>query len=240
MLDTADIRHIGPMRDPVCRAKEVFIIDHHEVMTTSSFSGISDPAAASTCELAVELAAAMGTVLDLQTASAAYAGIVYDTGFFAYQKTGIRTFNAVHSLLQLGVSPNETYINLRENSSVNALLLQKKAFSSLGLHCNGKVCSQVLHIEDFTETGAVSDDTDGFVNVPLKSRDIIVSVFIKESVPNKVRCSLRSKGTVDVSGIARELGGGGHLNAAGFKSKLSVDQTLSLVLAKINGYLSSQ
>ncbi len=43
MLDTADMHNIGQMRDLVCRAKEVFIIDHHEVMSASHFSGICDP-----------------------------------------------------------------------------------------------------------------------------------------------------------------------------------------------------
>jgi bifunctional oligoribonuclease and PAP phosphatase NrnA len=240
MLDTADLHNIGQMRDLVCRAKEVFIIDHHEVLSASHFSGICDSTASSTCELAVELAAALGVVIEDGTAFAAYTGMVYDTGFFAYQKTSARSFRAAIALLELGVNPTEAYQELCENTATRSLLLQKKAFASLEIHCGGKVASQFLCLEDFAETGAINDDSDGFVNVPLRAREIVVSIMVKESRKGKVKCSLRSKGDIDVSKIAHDFGGGGHVNAAGFKSDLNIDQTLALTLTKINGYLGTK
>jgi len=242
MLDTADLHNIGNMRDLVCRAKETFIIDHHdhEVIPASLSSGICDPTAASTCELAVELAAAMGVNIESGAAFAAYAGMVYDTGFFAYQKTSARSFRAAITLLELGVNPTEAYQKLCENTATRALLLQKRAFASLEIHCNGQAASQVLRLEDFTETGAVNDDSDGIVNAPLRAREIVVSVMVKESRKGKVKCSLRSKGDIDVSKIAHDFGGGGHVNASGFNSDLNVDQTLDLALTKINGYLGTK
>jgi phosphoesterase RecJ-like protein len=240
MLDTADLHNIGQMRDLVCRAKEVFIIDHHEVISTSHFQGICDPKAASTCELTVEMAVAMGVTMELETAFAAYTGMVYDTGFFAYQKTSPRSFRAAITLLELGVNPTEVYQELRENAALRSLLLQKKAFTSLEIHCNGQVASQALRHEDFAQTGAVNDDADGFVNAPLRAREIMVSVMVKENGKGKVKCSLRSKGDIDVSKIAHDFGGGGHINAAGFKSNLNVDDTLALVLTKITGYLGTK
>jgi len=240
MVDTADMHNIGYMRDLVCRAKEIFIIDHHEVMSASHFSGISDPSAASTCELAVELAVALGVTIEGGAAFAAYTGMVYDTGFFAYQKTGTRSFRSAITLLELGVNPTEAYQELCENTATRALLLQKRAFASLELHFGGQVASQVLRLEDFAEAGAINDDADGFVNAPLKAREILVSVMVKESKKGKVKCSLRSKGNIDVSKIAHDFGGGGHVNAAGFKSELNVDQTLALALTKINGYLGNK
>jgi len=240
MADTADLHNIGQMRDLVCRAKEVFIIDHHEIMSASHFSGICDPTAASTCEMAVELAAAMGVAIEDGAAFAAYTGMVYDTGFFAYQKTSARSFRAAITLLELGVNPTGAYQKLCENTATRSLLLQKKAFASLEIHCNGRAASQVLRLEDFAETGAVNDDSDGFVNAPLRARDIVVSVMVKESRKGKVKCSLRSKGNIDVSRIAHDFGGGGHVNAAGFKSDLNVDQTLALTLTKITGCLSAE
>jgi len=237
MLDTADLHNIGQMRDPVCRAKEVFIIDHHEIMSASFFPGICDPSAASASELAVELALAAGVVIEPDAAFAAYTGMVFDTGFFAYQKTSPRSFRVAVALLELGANPNEAYRELCENSAARSLLLQKRAFAGLELHCDGRVASQILRPEDFAETGAVNDDADGFVNVPLRAREILVSVMVKESRKGKVKCSLRSKGTLDVSKIANDFGGGGHVNASGFKSDLNIDQTLALVLTKITGYL---
>jgi phosphoesterase RecJ-like protein len=179
------------------------------------------------------MAQATGTVLDPQTALAAYTGIIFDTGSFAYSKTTARTFRAALSLIEAGANPHEAFRKLCENSPTGALLLQKRAFSNMAFHFRGRVASQVLRKEDFTETGTESDDTEGFVNVPLKSRDILISFLLKES-KGKTKGSLRSKGSVDVAAIARNFGGGGHVNASGFKTNMDIDKTLTAVLDKIS------
>jgi phosphoesterase RecJ-like protein len=232
MLDTADEYRIGSMREITATVREIFAFDHHEPSSRVPVLGLQ-VSAASTCEMAVAFAAAAGAELDAQTALAAYAGIVYDTGGFAYAKTGAGTFAAAIQLLAYGVEPYAVYRALNESASTGALLLQKRALASLELHGNGAVAAQVIRKEDLAATGAHIEDAEGFVNIPLKARDIAVSILVKETPEGKVRCSLRSKGTVNVSKIAQSLGGGGHLTAAGFRSALSVDQTLAEVLAKV-------
>jgi len=237
LVDTADSENTGVMKDAVNRASEVFVIDHHEPKPGLVIEGISDPSAASTCELTIALAEAMGTPIEPHAAFAAYIGIAYDTGFFAYPKTGPRTLRAALLLLEQGVEPNEVYRLLHENTSVGALLLQQRAIASMTLHCNNRVAVQLLRLEDFTAAGALPEDTDGLVNFPLKTKEVIVSLMIKESQDGKIRCSLRSKGTVNVAKIAQEFNGGGHINASGFKSKMDINATLAAALAKIAEYL---
>jgi len=237
LLDTADVDNTGIMKEAVCHAKEVLVIDHHEPKPGVFFEGISDPSAASTCELTVALAETLDTPIDSHAAFAAYIGIAYDTGFFAYPKTGPQTLRAALKLLEHGVEPNEVYRLLHENTSVGALLLQQRAIAGMTLHCKNRVAVQVLHLDDFTAAGALPEDTDGLINFPLKTREIVVSLMLKESQDGKIRCSLRSKGAVNVAKIAQEFNGGGHINASGFKSKLDIDQTLAAALAKIAEHL---
>jgi phosphoesterase RecJ-like protein len=237
LLDTADERTMGHMKEAVYRSKEVFVIDHHEPKAHAAFSGITDPSSASTCELTVELAENLGAVIDPQTAFAAYIGIASDTGFFAYPKTGPRTFRSAMRLFGLGVKPNEVYQQLHENASIAVLLLQKRALSSLTLYHENRVAVQILRLEDFVEAGALQEDTEGFVNFPLKAKEIVVSLLMKESPEGKIRCSLRSKGNINVAKVAQELNGGGHINASGFKSEMDIDHTLALALAKIAEHL---
>jgi phosphoesterase RecJ-like protein len=187
--------------------------------------------------MAVEFAKELDVPLDLQAARAAYAGIAYDTGFFAYSKTGPRTFRAALDLLELGVNPDDTYRQLHENASVGALLLQKAALSSLNLHCNNRVAVQILRRGDFIEAGALPEDTEGLVNIPIRAREVLVSLMIKETPDGKIRCSLRSKGKINVAKIAQDLGGGGHVNAAGFKSNMDVDRILAIALVMISKHL---
>ncbi|MCL2193142.1 MAG: bifunctional oligoribonuclease/PAP phosphatase NrnA [Treponema sp.] len=240
IVDTAEENHMGQMRELIGRSREVFVIDHHEPKPDATLKGIYDVTAASTCELVVELAEAAGTVIDPDAAFAAYVGIAYDTGFFAFPKVGPRTFRAALELVRLGANPSEAYRQLCENVPARALLLQKKAFAGLTLHCGNRVALQVLRREDFSEVGAQSGDTDGFVNFPLKTRDIRISFLIKETPEGKVCGSLRSKGDLNVAKIARELGGGGHINASGFRSTLGLDETIAKTLAKITEYMEAQ
>ena len=234
IVDTSDEYNIGELRDIIPYVPEVFFIDHHEQNAFCTLKGYTDNTASSVCELMVELAEAAGVTLSLDHARAAYAGIVYDTGFFAYPKTTTRTFKAALSLIGAGVRPYDIYQMLCENISNKTLLLQKSVFSSLEIRNQGCVALQVLLKSDLEKTGANYEDTENFVNIPMKSREIEVSIFVKENREGQIRCSLRSKGKVNVSELAQTLGGGGHITAAGFKTKMSIDETVATILKKVS------
>ena len=240
MLDTADEYNIGELKNLIPKAPEVFVIDHHEPNQFCTFKGFFDSTASSTSELAVELAQAAGVKLTFESAAAAYAGIVYDTGFFAFPKTTARTFRVALSLVEAGVNPNAIYQELNENASTGMILLQKAVLSTLEIHMQGRVAVQVLRKEDLESSGARFEDAENFINVPLKSREIEVSIMIKENREGQIRCSLRSKGKVNVSRIAQSLGGGGHVSAAGFKSSMGAEETLATVLAKVKQALPDE
>ena len=233
VMDSSDEYHIGKLREYIEEAAEVFVVDHHESNPLSKLKGYMDSSASSTCEIALELAFAKGIKLTASTAKAAYTGIVYDTGFFAYSKTSIRTFKAALALVEAGVNPYEVYRDLNENASTGALLLQKTVISTLEIHNQGKIAVQILRKEDLDLCHASYEDAENFINLPLKCREIEVSILIKENREGQTRCSLRSKGGVNVSKIAQTLGGGGHVAAAGFKSSYGPDETLGIVLEKV-------
>ena len=233
MVDTSDEYTIGVLRNIIERVPDVFVVDHHEPKPLATLGGIIDPGAAATCELAVEIAIAAGLEPDVDTARAAYAGLVFDTGFFAYSKTTLRTFTAARYLVERGAAPYDIYRQLNENGSTAALLLQQQVLSTLELHAKGAVAAQIMRKEDLAATGARFEDAEGFINIPLRAREIAASVLVKETAEGKVRCSLRSKGAVNVSKIAQAFGGGGHVSAAGFRSDKTIEETLGAVLAKI-------
>ena len=233
ILDTADEYFIGELRDLIPYVPEVFVIDHHEPNKFCTLKGYIDNTASSTCEMVMELVQAAGMELPPQYARAAYAGLSYDTGSFAYLKTTSRTFRTALSLVEAGVNPYDIYQRLNESNSIAALLLQKKVLSTLEIHSQGRVAVQMVLKNDLESTGAYFEDSEHFINTPMKSKNILVSVLIKENREGRLRCSLRSKGTVNVSKIAQSMGGGGHVSSAGFKSPLSPEETLALVLKKI-------
>ena len=238
ILDTADEYNIGNLKDYLHSAKEVFVVDHHEPSAFNTLKGYIDPTASSTSEIMVEMALNAGIKIESECAKAAYTGIVYDSGFFAYPKTTTRTYKAALALVESGVNPNEIYRRLNENTSLNSLKLQKAVLSTLEIH--GNIAVQILRKTDLENSGALYEDAENFINIPMKCRDIEVSIVVKENREGNVRCSLRSKGSVNVSKIAQSLGGGGHLTAAGFKSSFNVEETLAITLKKINETMDMQ
>jgi phosphoesterase RecJ-like protein len=234
IMDTSDEYNIGELRDIISYASEVYVIDHHEYNPFNTLKGYIDPTASSTCELAVELAMEAGIRLSRANAHAAFAGIAYDTGFFAYNKTTLRTFKVASALIEAGAIPYDAYKEFYQKRNMGSLLLEKCVLGSLEIVDQGRVAVQVLRKEFLESCRATSEDAQGFINTPLKCKEIQVSVFVKENREGHLKCSLRSKGEINVSKIAQSMGGGGHVAAAGFKSSLNIDDTLSIILDKIS------
>jgi phosphoesterase RecJ-like protein len=88
------------------------------------------------------------------------------------------------------------------------------------------------------ETGCLYEEADGFINIPLQAGVVEVSVFFKENEECTLRCSLRSKGAVNVAQIAQSFGGGGHKSAAGFKSPYPLETIKNKVLELVKAELA--
>jgi phosphoesterase RecJ-like protein len=169
-------------------------------------------------------------------ANSLYTGIVYDTGSFIYPKTSAETFRIAHELVKTGVEPYYIYSRIYESNSVSALQLQAKVLSSLELLFDQQVAVLTMTHGDIVQCGALYEEADTLINIPLKSERIKVSLFFKENETGILRCSLRSKGDINVAEIAQHYGGGGHKTAAGFKSKYPLETIKQKVLDKLARY----
>jgi phosphoesterase RecJ-like protein len=220
ILDVNDVHNLGSVgRLVLPRVREYFIIDHHDSDNETDLSAPNhiEQGASSTCEILYLLFQDMGVPLDLSMAQALFMGIVFDTGSFIDPKTTALTFRIAHELVALGVSPNQVYSNLYESHSLSSLVLMSHVLSSLSLHCGGRVAIQSMPRRLLEKSQARYEEADQFINIPLRSKEVRVSIFFKQNAEGLWRCSLRSKGPIDVAQIARSYGGGGHRTAAGFK-----------------------
>ena len=240
VLDSSDRHHLGLVSDElVPKAAELFSIDHHERPKREPLEGWIDSKASSTCEMIARLADALGVPLDGAAADAAYAGIVFDTGSFVYPKTTARTLRVAVKLVEAGVVPNRIYQSMYESASIGSLLLQKRVIATLELLCGGRLAVQTMGREDLEASGAGMDEADSLINIPLRCKEVEVSVLFKETPEGRLRGSLRSKGRVNVSEIAQHFGGGGHRTAAGFKCAKGLAETKAEVLQKVSAALEA-
>ncbi len=80
-------------------------------------------------------------------------------------------------------------------------------------------------------------DTEGLVNEPISVKGIVFSALFTELKDGEIKISFRSKDKFDVNQFARKhFNGGGHLNAAGGKSDLSMDETILQFLNLLSDY----
>jgi bifunctional oligoribonuclease and PAP phosphatase NrnA len=234
MLDTNDVHNIGQVAALVLpRVREHYIIDHHEQEVDLLAGNFIQKSASSTAEILYQVFREMEAPIDFLAAQALFAGIVYDTGSFIYPKTTALTFEIARDLVSRGVQPNSVYANVYESNSISALVLQSRVLSTLELEYRNSVAILTMHADMIRESGAIYEEADQLINIPLKSEEIRVSVFFKENLEGLVRCSMRSKGAINVAEIAQAFGGGGHLTAAGFKCSAGIAETRRAVLERL-------
>jgi bifunctional oligoribonuclease and PAP phosphatase NrnA len=239
MLDTNDVHNIGSVAELVIpRVREYFIIDHHEQDEDIQAGNLIQRSASSTAEILYPIIRAMGVTVDFPMAEALFTAIVFDTGSFIYPKTTALTFEIARDLVSLGVEPNAVYSRVYESNSISALVLQSRVLATLELVLDSHVAILTLRRQMILDSGANYEEADQLINIPLKSEDIRVSVFFKENLEGILRCSMRSKGNINVAEISQLFGGGGHKTAAGFKCRESVEVTKRIVLEKLRKYFT--
>jgi phosphoesterase RecJ-like protein len=241
ILDTNDTNNIGVVSEMVMPfVKEHFIIDHHDSEIVVQSGNLIQRGASSTAELLYQLFLEMNVPLDLNIAYAIYTAIVYDTGSFVYPKTTAITFKIAHKMVAMGVNPNTVFARVYECNSISSVILESKVLATLSLELHNHVAIQIMTKETILESGSKYEEADQIINIPLKAEAIRVSIFFKQDTNGLLRCSLRSKGDIDVVEIARSFGGGGHKNAAGFKCKEPIAQTQKKVLQKLKKYFKDE
>ncbi len=239
ILDTNDINNIGQVRDWILpKTESYFIIDHHDQQDVLENDNCIIEEASSTCEILYELFTGLSIEISIDIAQPLYVGIVYDTGSFIYPKTSEKTFKIAYNLVKSGVSPNFVYQKIYESNSISSLILQSKVLSTLELVFDRQVAIQTMLKETVIECNAAYEEADTFINIPLKSEQIVVSIFFKQNLAGILRCSLRSKGEINVAEIAQYFGGGGHKTAAGFKCKESIEKSRAYVLKMLEKYFT--
>ena len=209
-------------------------VDHHHDNTRFGTVNLVDPSASCTAEIVWELAKELGVEITPAIGNALYIGLVTDTGKFMYTNTSPRAHRMAAELIDAGVDTHAIYRRLYEELPYARLLLLSRALNALQRFDDGVVTATCLTKADFEETGAVESDSEGIVDHLRSVNGTKVAVLVRELLSDDRagmhKVSMRSTdGTVDVSRIARGLGGGGHRQAAGASSDLSLDELLDTI-----------
>lgn len=230
-LDFNALHRTGEMEHTLNKATADFImIDHHQSPDNYAKYMYSDTSYGSTCEMLYNFISKLGQtdLIDKDIATCIYTGIVTDTGSFRFPSTTSATHRVVANLIEKGVENGNIHNQLFDNSSYHSLQLLGRALQNMRIIADKKTCFITLTQEELDQHNYVKGDTEGIVNYALRIKGIIFAAIFIENLEEKiVKISFRSQGNFDVNAFAREnFNGGGHVNAAGGKSNVSLSETV--------------
>lgn len=233
-LDFSSLNRINELGEMVrgAAARKV-LVDHH--LEPERFADFEqwDGLAASTAELIYQLIEELGDahLVDADIANCLYAGIMTDTGGFRHSNTNYKVFQIAAKLVAHGADPSRVSKLIYDTNSLERLRLMGFVLAEkLKVIPEFKTAYITLSAEELKRFASQTGDTEGLVNYGLSIKGIKLSVMISDRREN-IKLSFRSLGSFSVNDLARKyFEGGGHRNAAGGQTNLTLEQTLKKFL----------
>ncbi len=230
-LDYNSLSRVGAeMQKDLESAKADFIlIDHHQQPGNFAKVIFSDTSACSTCEMIYHfIADCYGeSHIDVPMSECIYCGIMTDSGSFRYHSVSQDTHNIVGNLIAKGLDHAQVHREVYDTNLLDRLKLIGYALSEkLQIISDCDTAFIWLSQEELLKNNYRQGDTEGLVNQALSVKGVKLAAFFRGG-GNEIKISFRSKVSFDVNRFAREhWTGGGHMNAAGASSPLSMEDTL--------------
>ncbi len=236
VLDCGDLHRVAETMPVYENALETVVVDHHATNPGYGDLCLVKGGMSSTGEIVFDIIRNTGREYSSRVAFLLYTAIISDTGGLRYSSTTPDTLRAVAELMEKKI--DIAYVNrmLFENNPLRKIKLKGLVYDTLEVKCNGKAAMVKLTEAMLEKTGADEGDSEGFVNIPRSVEGVEVGVFFKER-NGEIRVSLRSNAYADVSLVAKELGGGGHIHAGGCTVKGTMEDAIKTVFEKIEGIL---
>ncbi len=240
-LDFNHLSRVDKMQPYLEEASATFVmIDHHQAPSDYAKVTYSDSSMGSTCEMVYNLIEAMGNLdkISNDIANCLYTGIMTDTGSFKFPSTTSRTHRVVADLIDKGAKNTEIHNKVYDTNTPDRLHLLGCALKNMVILEEYRTAYITLSQEELDTYNFKKGDTEGFVNYGLTLEGIRFAViFIENKEENIIKISLRSEGDFSVNEFARRhFQGGGHTNAAGGKSDLSLSETTAYFESTLSEY----
>ncbi len=227
-LDCANAQRMGEAASLLDRVPLSLDIDHHHDNSKFGRINLVVAGASSTGEIVRDVLRELDVDLTPAIAEALYVALVTDTGRFQYANTTPKALRLAAELVEAGVDAHRVFQGIYESVEFAKLKLLARALERAEIHEGGRLVISHLLRTDFTKLGVGEEYAEGIIDYLRAVDGTDMAAVIREppEPPDaKLRVSLRaSADELDVSAIARQQGGGGHRQAAGFSSADTVEE----------------
>ncbi len=246
-VDTGDLEQLGRFYEDnpsIFTDIPLINIDHHA--SNSNFGRINyiDIMSSSTTELLIPLIKELETdtkteLMDEDIATLLLAGIITDTGSFQNANTTPRSFANSAFLIKHGARQQEIIQHVFKTKNLTTLKLWGRILTKMKVDQKHKLVWSTISRADFKDTGSADNETGGIIDELMSNAPgTEIVLLLKQKENNIISGSLRTtSAAIDASAIAEIFGGGGHVQAAGFRVESSdINKTEDMVIAKIREF----
>lgn len=226
VVDSPSLERIGDYSELFKEAKSTYSIDHHDTNTFFADFNIIEKAA-STSEIIFKLLENFNYHFTEQNYKNIYSGIITDTNNFTTPNLTQTTFEVVSKIINK-INFIEIYNNFFSNYSINSAKLYSFALKNLVSLKNNKILISFLNKKHFKKSNSTINNTTGIINkiATISGNILTCLIYPKEK---EFYVSLRAKNGYNVANIAKKFGGGGHVGAAGFLTKIIPKKIVKII-----------
>lgn len=219
-LDCGDLKLTGLDQSLFRPGVSLINIDHHHDSSLFGKINIIKSNASSTSEIIYDFLTKQNLPIDKHIATCLLTGIFGDTDSFKNSNTTSKTLTITSNLLALGANLKQVTKYTFQDKSLSVLRLWGKILSRIRKHKDLNIVTAIVTQDDLKESKTSYEDLEGISNFLNSIPDVRASIIMSEKGNGEIKGSLRTlQKDVDVSKLARILGGGGHKKAAGFTIK---------------------
>jgi phosphoesterase RecJ-like protein len=226
-VDCSDLQRVGDALNGY-RPPDI-IIDHH--VTTEAFGilNLVEPKAVATASVLMRHMRAWGLVITPPIAANLMTGLITDTLGFRTSNTTPESLRQAADLLELGVDMNMLYYR----SLVRRTFVEAKYWGAglSSLERSDGILWATLTLADRKASGYTGKDDADLINIVSSIDDAEIAIMFVEQNAETTKVSWRGlKPHVDVSQIALQFDGGGHMAASGAELSGSLAEVRERVL----------
>ncbi len=227
-LDSSDVGRLEDRKEFL--VKPIVNIDHHKTNTLYGELNFVQEDACATGEIIFNLLNSLEIDIDREIATDIYTAIASDTGNFMYSNTTAKTHEIAADLITKGIDVSLISMYLYQNIPLNKFKFNTEVLRQVEFYFDNRVALVTISKELKIKYDCYN--TDSIVESIRNIEGVQVAVLIDER--NSIaKISMRSKKDIDVSLIALDNGGGGHVNAAGFEVDAGVEAGKKIVIKEL-------
>ncbi len=213
-VDVADEKLLGGLQ-ATYGGRIDLCIDHHGSNTEYADYLLLKADYAAAAMVICEVLRAMDIPFDTAIAECVYTGISTDTGCFKYSNAGAYAHRMAADMMDFNIRYdmiNRVMFDVKSRARVE---LERRALAGMTFYCGGRIAVMPITCAMIEQSGAMENDMEGLAPLPRQIEGVWVGITMREKPGGEFKISVRTGNHADASAICKELGGGGHIRAAG-------------------------